>query len=203
MPTCVPACEDYDLVQCNTPENLTDGTVSYSGTGFEDTVNYACNDGFQLIGSTERTCLSTGMWSGTKPTCVPACEDYDLVQCNTPENLTDGTVSYSGTGFEDTANYACNDGFQLIGSTERTCLSTAMWSGSKPTCVPACEDYDLVQCNTPENLTDGTVSYSGTGFEDTVNYACNDGFQLIGSPQRTCLSTGMWSGNMPTCVPCK
>jgi len=36
-------------------------------------------------------------------------------------------------------------------------------------------------------------------FEDVCQYSCEDGFDLVGSRSRSCLSTGMWSNNEPTC----
>ena len=36
---------------------------------FEDVCQYSCEDGFDLVGSRSRSCLSTGMWSNDEPTC--------------------------------------------------------------------------------------------------------------------------------------
>ena len=36
---------------------------------FEDVCQYSCDDGFNLVGSRSRSCLSTGMWSNDEPTC--------------------------------------------------------------------------------------------------------------------------------------
>ena len=33
-----------------------------------------------------------------------------------------------------------------------------------------------------------------------VRFACNDGFSLVGSPQRTCLSNGSWNGTASKCT---
>ena len=41
-----------------------DGTTSY-----QDICRYSCVDGFELMGSSSRTCLSTGMWSNGDPVC--------------------------------------------------------------------------------------------------------------------------------------
>ena len=35
-----------------------------------DTATYTCNSGYELVGSATRTCLATGMWSGSAPACV-------------------------------------------------------------------------------------------------------------------------------------
>ena len=42
---------------------------------------------------------------------------------------------------------------------------------------------------------DGVPSY-----EDTCTHTCNDGYELIGSPTRTCQSDGSWSNSAPTCT---
>ena len=42
-----------------------DGTTSY-----QDVCRYTCVDGFEIMGSSSRTCLSTGMWSNDEPMCT-------------------------------------------------------------------------------------------------------------------------------------
>ena len=53
------------------------------------------------------------------------------------------------------------------------------------------------------NLTDpanGQVTRTaGTTFGQTATYSCNTGYNLVGSINRTCQSTGVWSGSVPTC----
>ena len=34
-----------------------------------DTTLFQCNDGYTLSGTTSRACLSSGLWSGEKPSC--------------------------------------------------------------------------------------------------------------------------------------
>ena len=47
------------------PEN---GTVEID-SGFT-TANYSCDEGFELVGVSFRTCMRDGNWSDTDPTCV-------------------------------------------------------------------------------------------------------------------------------------
>ena len=57
------------------------------------------------------------------------------VDCGTLTNPANGSVSYSsGTTFRQTATYSCNTGYNLVGSSTRTCQATRRWSGSAPTC---------------------------------------------------------------------
>ena len=41
-----------------------DGVPSY-----EDTCNFTCNTGYELISNNSRTCQSNGSWSGTDSVC--------------------------------------------------------------------------------------------------------------------------------------
>ena len=42
-------------------------------------------------------------------------------------------------------------------------------------------------------------SLGDDGVEDTCNFTCNTGYELIGSETRTCLSNGSWSGDDVMC----
>ena len=67
-------CTYFTIVNClvlNNPENGIidcslgdDGVVSY-----EDVCSFACNTGYELIGSDTRTCQSNGSWSGIDSVC--------------------------------------------------------------------------------------------------------------------------------------
>ena len=42
---------------------------------------------------------------------------------------------------------------------------------------------------------------TGMGYEgDTCSFTCNTGYELTGSPQRTCQSDGSWSGSPVSCT---
>ena len=47
--------------------SLTNGRVFYSY--YYGTATYSCNAGYDLIGTNTRTCLESGDWSGSVPTC--------------------------------------------------------------------------------------------------------------------------------------
>ena len=48
----------------------------------------------------------------------------------------------------------------------------------------------------PDN---GNVDYQ-TQEGSTATYTCDTGYQLDGTPTRTCQSDGTWSGSAPTCT---
>ena len=54
-------------------------------------------------------------------------------------------------------------------------------------------------CSELSSPTNGQVTWTGLTSGSTANYTCDSGYQLIGEQTRTCLSTGMWSGQEPTC----
>jgi len=46
-----------------------------------DTCTFTCDDGYQISGSTRRTCGDDGNWSGMNPTCMEGTYE-ELVACN-------------------------------------------------------------------------------------------------------------------------
>ena len=58
------------VVDCGTLNDPANGRVSHTpGTTFEQTATYNCNTGYNLVGSSTRTCQASGAWSGSAPTC--------------------------------------------------------------------------------------------------------------------------------------
>ena len=50
---------------------IEDGRVTTSpGLAPGSTAIYSCNTGFELVGTSVRTCLPDGDWSGTQPACI-------------------------------------------------------------------------------------------------------------------------------------
>ena len=45
-----------------------------------------------------------------------------------------------------------------------------------------------------------TCSLGDGSYEDTCSFTCNTGYELSGSPQRTCQSDGSWSGSPVSCT---
>jgi len=60
-------------VDCGAPDTPSNGSVSYTLTTEGSAVVYSCDDGFVLCGDESRSCLSTGVWSGSVPDCISEC----------------------------------------------------------------------------------------------------------------------------------
>ena len=73
-----------------------------------------------------------------------------------------------------------------------------------PLCVCSCFQFDYssgIMCDADDlgTLENGMVTVSDTVFNTTATYSCNNGYELRGDATRTCLGTGLWSGDVPTC----
>ena len=49
------------------------GRRNVSGYTEGHTVNYTCNTGYRLNGSSTLTCQPNGLWSANPPTCLSKC----------------------------------------------------------------------------------------------------------------------------------
>ncbi len=57
-------------IDCGPLTDPANGQVETSpGTTFGSTANYSCDDGYTLSDSTNRICLSNGIWSPVNPVC--------------------------------------------------------------------------------------------------------------------------------------
>ena len=66
--------------------------------------------------------------------------------CNSLTSPINGKVSVSSTTVDSVANYICDEGFLLEGSSYRKCTKENVWSGTAPVCKPRCNVTDLYLC---------------------------------------------------------
>ena len=62
-------------MNCGTLTNPTNGQVSHT---FGQTAMYSCNQGYNMVGNSTRTCQATGEWSGSDPSCQRAFQQSDI-----------------------------------------------------------------------------------------------------------------------------
>jgi hypothetical protein len=175
------------LPSCPALTNPDNGAVSASTATSGSTAAYSCDPGYSLSGRTTLTCQSDGTWDGTPPSCT-------IVDCGGLTDPSNGLVSAATTTYGSTADYTCNPGYGLSGTSPRTCQADGTWSGTAPTCSPA-------DCPTVSSPSNGFVGTTGTTFGATANYSCQTGYVLLGTATRTCQADGTWSGTTPTCTP--
>ncbi|XP_069771714.1 uncharacterized protein [Narcine bancroftii] len=187
-----------DGASCNPGINITGGTVTLSdGVAVGSVLKYTCPLGFYPYPKGTRTCLSTGRWSIMRDSQgrvynTAICRGF---HCPNP-SIEQGTffpkrvLQVPG----DTVSFECLDGYKLLGSRSRTCLSNGQWNGS----TTVCED-GMDTCPNP-GTPPGSVKF-GKNYDvgDKVRYLCQGGRVLIGSHDRTCLESGEWTGSEPRC----
>ena len=72
-------------------------------------------------------------------------------------------VTTNGVNVGDSANYSCWPGYtHVTGDLNRTCLTTLVWSGRRPTCEPTCTSIERQQCLKCEGETDSNKICSFT-----------------------------------------
>lgn len=54
-------------------------------------------------------------------------------------------------------------------------------------------------CGYLEELANGKKLSSNHQYGQSVNFQCNTGYRLVGSPTLTCQSNGLWTADEPTC----
>lgn len=65
-----------------------------------------------------------------------------VIDCGALPNITFGSVDVSPNTLENaTAEYDCNIGYDLQGSSTRVCLNTGNWSLSQPSCTSKSQNY--------------------------------------------------------------
>lgn len=156
---------------------------------YNSIVTYKCDIGYNMTGSSQRTCLSSGSWSGTAPSCNP-------IVCDTPTKVISNGRSFGNSStYQSVVTYICDPGYNLNGASRRQCLISGQWDFE----IPICE---VVHCARP-HLRNGIFSNFKTEYSSIVTFQCRSGYVLFGASERTCLESGFWSGRSPVCVKVK
>lgn len=122
-------CEN--VVGCRRPpvpkHGSTEGLFLHSGAR----ITYRCDPGFKLRGFRTAICLAVGTWSAPAPECVPV----ERV-CTLPPKPVNGDhlLVYGPNDVIIALQYMCNQPYELIGISQRTCLPNNTWSGTPPVC---------------------------------------------------------------------
>ncbi|CAH1802238.1 unnamed protein product [Owenia fusiformis] len=163
-------------------------------------LDYECDECYQLIGAPTRTCQLIGTWSPIHP---PSCT---VRTCTRIESLehgaifpTQGRVVQCGESFA----VQCNKGYVIKGENKRTKEMRCTPSGWDPLDTPICLLNATCQ-NPPVALNNGEVITTITGrphrIGDSVTFKCNDCYKLEGNDTMTCLESQLWSSGVPQCV---
>ncbi|XP_048253224.1 uncharacterized protein LOC124142598 [Haliotis rufescens] len=165
-----------ECVNCGSPPRVDNSNVSISSSLLDGNATYTCVTGYRhASGSSEVTCLKSGLWEVPDVVCKVNCGDP-------PSN--NRTEFSSTNGFvNETVEYTCKPGYAHVsGSTVITCLDTGTWEEPTITCE--------VDCGDPSPVDHADIYVNSTWLGQTVNYSCHDGYaHTSGSDQVTCLDT--------------
>ncbi|KTG44097.1 hypothetical protein cypCar_00037646, partial [Cyprinus carpio] len=151
-------------------------------------LRFTCEAGYVLIGSSERTCLQNGSWSGTQPVC-------EAVSCGNPGTPAYARIVFSdGMLFPSSVTYTCWEGYKTSGLTTRHCTTNGTWTGSAPDCI-------VISCGDPGPIANGIYIGNEFIFNKTVHYRCNPGYVMEPPSSSTlrCSKDGTWNQTKPSC----
>nr|XP_006814955.1 PREDICTED: uncharacterized protein LOC102801936 [Saccoglossus kowalevskii] len=127
-----------------------------------------------------------------------ACTDYIACEtgCPDPRAAIAGHVKVPEKSFysNDDVFIVCEEGYMLNGVLNLICNSDGTWSDPLPTC-------DKLECPDPRQGIPGHIVVPKETFHagDRIDFTCDSGYQLVGSPILTCNDDGTLSGEPPVC----
>ncbi|XP_069798400.1 C4b-binding protein alpha chain-like isoform X2 [Narcine bancroftii] len=183
--TCLPK-------SCGNPGDIQDGYYEADDVTFGYKATFYCNRGYKIIGRPYRLCAADG-WDGKVPTC-------EGVKCPDPPMISHGVTPVPSHGefwaYGMVAKFSCKADFSLIGARTLVCTETGRWDKKNPTCK-------IVRCNRPATPENGrTLSGLGSVFKfgDTIIYACNPGYVLVGESTVYCTENNKFQPLPPLCL---
>ncbi|NXG53046.1 C4BPA protein, partial [Psilopogon haemacephalus] len=165
-------------------------------------VSYICRPGYTKIPGklSSQTCGKDLKWSPVELFCTEK-------KCSHPGELQHGFIHVTDLTFGSKANFTCEEGFRLLGTTEITCVIVGEGVGWNKD-LPFCE---RIPCEPPPEIANGRHTEADDYvYQTSVTYTCNDvprgsdPFSLIGSPTLVCTFdkttlNGIWSESPPEC----
>ncbi|XP_019851357.1 PREDICTED: uncharacterized protein LOC100634273, partial [Amphimedon queenslandica] len=207
----IPSCI---IVNCSDPGTPTNGERFGDVFTYGAEVVYSCSEEYSIVGAQVITftgirytsrigaCVSKNSASATTITCsfnhyyvVHAEADVVVVDCGTPPLVLNAAYSKldNDTQYGARVQYNCSTGYNINGNDTISCLLNASWSLPTPSC-------SLVDCGNPGEPANGYTNNNVFTYQSTVQYHCNEGYQLSGDSSIECTATGQWSNNIPLCI---
>ncbi|XP_023228070.1 uncharacterized protein LOC111628502 [Centruroides sculpturatus] len=174
---------------CGKPERPANSTILARSLEIESVIEYRCAPGHLLVGPNIRTCLPTGFFSELPPKCR-------YLECGLPAKIPNGQYTLvNGTRhYLSSVQYACQDGYVLVGRGNLICDVDEKWNGPPPRCEP-------VYCRVPPSTQNGrfVLSTNSSVYGTIAEYYCEPGYRLVGKPRLTCVASGYWDADAPLC----
>uniref|UniRef100_A0A3B1J9R4 E-selectin n=1 Tax=Astyanax mexicanus TaxID=7994 RepID=A0A3B1J9R4_ASTMX len=142
-----------------------------NSNSYSSTCTFSCEEGFELVGSPTTQCDHTGHWTQPAPTCTGTNSIVCFIHpsCDSCEN-----------------HFYFHFYFIFILLVKKESLETA-----SVTCGPP-----MVPANGNMTCTGPLAKFS---FRSSCALICEEGYSPAGESTLTCLKTGNWSAETPTC----
>ncbi|XP_077971175.1 sushi, von Willebrand factor type A, EGF and pentraxin domain-containing protein 1-like isoform X2 [Styela clava] len=176
------------VISCDPLEAPSNGKIICTGGfDFQSTCTFSCGVGYEMQGSSSRTCQENQEWTGEATIC-------QLIECPTIVSPRDGQVKCSkGSEFDSSCRYKCDEGFELAGNEATTCQLSRTWTNDAPMCI-------RITCGPIPMPQNGFMTCTdGDRYNSVCTAECTEGYKKYGSKTRTCLDTHTWSGIAPSC----
>lgn len=146
-----------------------------------DVVQVHCNEGFNLTGAHETTCLSNGSWSSSPRCQILKCENITM-------QITDLMLRVINARDDNNkACFECPEEYKLVGNHCISCIY-----GNWPM-IPHCIQMRCERLQIENGKVDAEKHHA--------NITCDNGYELVGDTIIFCnLEKGTWSSNV-SCQP--
>jgi len=174
---------------------------------------YTCDLGFNLSGSTQRTCTNTSEWLPEAPICIFG-KNYSYLSTSLYKSLVlmmSVYVRYILVSLFLIVQSLCH-----IWAPASPLYDIAVYNWNKMVlrviihdfkfldmlyiCILKLAGFVAVDCGQPMPPTNGTVSVTnGTLYGAEVYFECDSGFRLDGNVSSVCNWSGLWESGTATC----
>ncbi|XP_054912852.1 membrane cofactor protein-like [Poeciliopsis prolifica] len=125
----LPTCE---VVKCLQPSGIAKGTFKpvKEDYAYREVVEYSCNNGYVLNGSTQIICEKNEKFEPSPPSCI-------WVECKDPMIPNAERIDGSPPPYRHKASviYNCKHGYRMIGQGSLTCNISSQWFPRIPECI--------------------------------------------------------------------
>lgn len=135
-------------------------------------------------------------WSDVQP----ACEEIfcpDMLELLGDTKVLVDTETHEAGG---SVRFSCPLNFELVGPRRAECLQHGAWSlgDTRPSCVPVlCQSPAAPRYGSLVSRYPGQTSYR---VGDILQFHCDTGYMMVGSPVTACTKDKTWSLPAPQCV---